>query len=168
MRLASAEVAPSFVLELLTRDGAAWVRESSDSMAPLIRPGDRLRLVPIHGNGPRRGDVVAYRRDTELIVHRVLAHDARGVLTKGDALPHRDPVTATDALVGRVVTVVTPSGRRLELDTPRWRVVGGLLAGCSWAGERAASATGEPATGVRRPAWMLTRLAAHVVAWVAR
>src|SRR5687767_15857078 len=105
MRLASADVAAPFVLDVLARDGSAWVRELSESMAPLVRAGDRLRLAPIDRARLRRGDLVAFRRGGLLVVHRVLEHHAGGVVTKGDALALRDEGIPWEALVGRVVTL---------------------------------------------------------------
>jgi hypothetical protein len=160
MRLASAETAASFVHDVLSRDGAVWVHESSDSMAPLVRAGDRLCLARAVFADVRPGQLVACRRDGQLVVHRVLWRDAAGLVTKGDGLSGRDaPVPAGD-LVGRVTVIATPPGRRIELDAFPWPVLGRVLAAVSRAGEWTRSSNGV--------AWKLTRLPAHLAAWCAR
>lgn len=163
MRLASAGVAAPFVQDVLARDGSAWVRESTDSMTPLVRAGDRLRLAPIDRAHVHPGAVVAYRRGAHLIVHRVLACDATGVVTKGDALPSRDEPVPWQAVIGRVVTLADAGGRQHELTVFPWPLFGCLVAWLS----RFAETVGE-ATPWRRAGWLLARLPMHVIARVAR
>ena len=110
------ELTADFVSEVLEREGAAWVRAASPSMAPLIQPEDQVCLVPAEPAGVRRGTVIAYRDGDRIIVHRVLATDPRGVVTKGDALADADGVVGWDRVVGRVVTIRTPRGRVVRLD----------------------------------------------------
>jgi hypothetical protein len=158
MRPASAEIAAPFVVETLGREGSVWVRESSDSMGPLLRRGDRLRLAPVERAQILPGTLVAYHGGPHLIVHRVLACIAAGVVTKGDALDHRDEPVAWEAIVARVVTIEGPRGRRIELTAAPWPALGRLLAGLS----RRADAHRARAT------WLLLRLPFHLVAWIAR
>lgn len=160
MRLASAEMAAPFVHDALARDGAVWVHESSDSMAPLVRAGDRLHLTRTAFADIRPGQLVAYERGGQLVVHRVLSRGPAGLVTKGDGLSGRDaPVAASDVL-GRVTTIVTRDGRTIRLDGSRWRALGRLLALASRASAWTASS--------RSLAWKLTRLPAHLAAWSAR
>lgn len=159
MRLASPEIAAPFVLDVLARDGAAWVHESSESMAPLVRAGDRLWLAPAAGGEVRRGQLIAYHRDGRLVVHRVLVRGARSLITKGDGLSRRDPPVAASEVVGRVTVIATARGRRIELDGFPWPALGRLLGLVSRASEW---------TRGDGMAWKLTRLPAHVAAWWAR
>lgn len=160
MRLASAETAALFVHDMLSRTGAVWVHEASDSMAPLVRAGDRLSLARAALAAVRPGQLVACRRDGQLVVHRVLWRDAAALVTKGDGLVRRDPPIAASDLVGRVTVIVTAQGRRIDLDAFPWPMLGRLLALVS----RATEWTRSPG-GV---AWKLTRLPAHLAAWWAR
>jgi hypothetical protein len=164
--MASADIAAPFVLEMLARDGHAWVRESSDSMAPLVRRGDRLCLAPEDRARVRPGALVAYLLGARLVVHRVLARHAVGVVTKGDALPERDGVVPWEAVLGRVVTLADARGRTLhDLSSLPWSLSAGALALCSRLGE----AVGRARPGAaRRAAWMLTRLPAHLLARMLR
>ena len=86
---------------------------TSGSMAPGIRPGDLVMVVPITAEevaaSPLQGAVVQMNdpgRRGRLVVHRVVGKDSTGaLLTKGDANPSRDrtPVQPSQVLgVGRV------------------------------------------------------------------
>lgn len=160
MRLASSERAAPFVHDVLAREGAVWVHESSDSMAPLVRAGDRLCLAPAALADLRPGQLVAYRRDGQLVVHRLLARDVVGLVTKGDGLSRRDAPLSPNDIVARVTAVATPRGRTLELDAFPWPLVGRFLAVVSRVSERTRSSSGLT--------WKLTRLPAHLAAWWAR
>jgi signal peptidase I len=160
MRLASPEVAAPFVHDVLARDGAVWVHESSDSMAPLVRTGDRLYLTRTAPADVWPGELVAYSRDGQLVVHRVLSRDAVSLVTKGDGLARRDAAVPLTDVVARVTVIETPRGRRIELDAFPWPALGRLLAVVSRASERTGSSSGL--------AWKLTRLPAHLAGWWAR
>lgn len=122
-----AELAADFVPDVLAREGAAWVRVASPSMGPLIRQGDELRLVPADPARVHRGMVVAYGEGDRIIVHRVLAHDPRGVVTKGDALTMSDGVVGWDRVIARVVAIRTPGGRIVRLDAFPHPLIGRAL-----------------------------------------
>ena len=121
------ELTADFVSEVLEREGAAWVRAASPSMAPLIQPEDQVCLVPAEPARVRRGTVIAYRDGDRIVVHRVLARNSRGVVTKGDALGDVDGVVGWDRVVGRAVAIRTPRGRVARLDVfPRPLIDGAL------------------------------------------
>ena len=160
MRLASAEMAAPFVHDVLSRDGAAWVHECSDSMAPLVRAGDRLHLTRTGFADVRPGQLIACIRDGRLIVHRVLSRGSSGLVTKGDGLARRDPRVTADEVVARVTAIAPRDGRTIRLDRFPWPILGRLLALVSRLSER----TG----GSGSLAWTLTRLPAHAAAWWAR
>ena len=165
MRLASADVAAPFVPDVLAREGSAWVRESTDSMAPLVRAGDRLLLAPIDRRSVRGGDLVAFRGDARLIVHRVVARGRAGVVTKGDALPSRDTEVPWTELVGRVVSLTDVRGRVHDLGSPAWSLVGRLVGRLSVLAEAFAS---PPERWWRRAGWVMLRLPVHLFAWLLR
>lgn len=168
MQPATVEMAVPFVVETLARTRTVWVIEGSDSMAPLVRAGDRLRLVPADRPHIRPGSLVAFCSDARLVVHRVLACGPAGVVTKGDALSRRDGPVSWDAVVGRVVAVAHPA-RVAELERVPWRLLGRMLAALSRVAEAVAPATSAAtATWWQRPAWVLARAPFHVVAWIAR
>src|SRR5687768_1150915 len=103
MQPASAEMTPPFVADMLARERTVWVRECTDSMAPLVRAGDLLGLASADRGHIHSGTLVAFRSGAILVVHRVLTCGAGGVVTKGDALERRDHPVPWDAVVARVI-----------------------------------------------------------------
>lgn len=94
----------------IRRRGWAFLRVSGKSMLPWIREGDIvfLRQTPIRE--VVRGDVVVFRKNGTLCVHRVLAtrgHAAPGeshvsLITKGDATADADSPVSFGDVLGRV------------------------------------------------------------------
>jgi signal peptidase I len=86
------------------------------SMYPAIRPGDALTITPIEDPVTlREGEVVAWKREHDLVVHRLIAvrcHDDRMVLvTRGDSSLVADQPILPLSLAGRV-TDIQRKGRR--------------------------------------------------------
>lgn len=107
-----------------------WFPVTGRSMLPLLRDGDRVLVA--HGCAcVRQGTIVAFWRDGDLIVHRVLrvARSQAGItfITKGDNIAHCDHPLSRDQLVGRVL-IIQRGDRVVSLDTPAWRLSGWLIA----------------------------------------
>jgi signal peptidase I len=91
-------------------------------MLPFLRDGDLLVIRPATAGEARIGDVLCYEPPAGgLCLHRVIAREKRGVVTRGDALAYVE--TVPDAAVLGVVTAVERRGRVRRLRTPaaRWR-----------------------------------------------
>ncbi len=125
-----------------------FVPITGSSMLPFIQDGDRVLVA--HGHtGVRRGDVVVFRREGQMVAHRVIrthGSDASPTfVTKGDNAPQFDPPLSADEIVGRVLAIERDA-RHTSLDTAAWRVLGWLIAvgtlawtrlyGWSWALKR--------------------------------
>ena len=85
------------------------------SMHPTIRNGERVTLRRLGPLGARPGDIVAFRRRDQLVLHRVL--EVRldedwelAYLTAGDGLKRDDGVQNERAIVGKVIRVHAPAG----------------------------------------------------------
>jgi signal peptidase I len=103
---------------------------SGDSMLPLIRHGDRVRLK--YGtDGIERGEVIVFRQGQGLVAHRVLSSAAGDsglhFLTKGDNVLRADSPVAADDVLGRVLAIKR-GARQMSLDTPAWRTASWLTA----------------------------------------
>lgn len=162
----SAEMTLPFVVDTLTRERTVWVREFTDSMAPLVRAGDRLHLAAADRAHIRPGTLVAFRSGGIVVVHRVLSCTPTGVVTKGDALERRDRPVPWDAVVARVIAVA--HGDRVVSVLARfpWPALGRGFAALSRIGE--AVAPSGAANRWRDPAWRLARLPFHLVARLTR
>ena len=77
-------------------------------MAPALRDGDRLRVVP---GGGAIGEIVVARRGGVLVAHRLVRVERALAITRGDGCRTDDPPVPVSALVGRVVEVER-GGRR--------------------------------------------------------
>ena len=108
---------------------AACITVTGWSMAPALRPGDRVLLAD---GALRVGDVVVVTAPQRLLVHRVVAFVAARdgsepgfVITRGDGVRHCDAPSPLASVLGRVVAVERNGRRRPvpeRLRTPRWLV----------------------------------------------
>jgi signal peptidase I len=109
------------IAEALKRRGRISLRVHGTSMLPWVRPGDIALIRMISGENVRCGDVVLFRREDHLFVHRIVEKrgslDAAELLSKGDAQPASDGVVGEQELLGRVVRIYR-DGRRINLDAP--------------------------------------------------
>ena len=95
-------------------------------MLPFLRDGDVLEIRPAPAAEIGIGDVICYEPPSGgLCLHRVVARDGRGFVTRGDALAYVEVVPAA-AVLGRV-SAVERRGRRLAARHPggalAWRVI---------------------------------------------
>jgi signal peptidase I len=118
--------------ELFKRKGAGWMTVITGSMTPLIRSGDQVLIQQTNPESIRFGDIVMFRRDMDLIVHRVLKRrrTADGFLftEKGDAVIDPGKFKA-DSVVGRI-TMVKRENQILNLDSPLSKAVNLVLSVC--------------------------------------
>ena len=105
--------------ELLGDGYRVRFRPRGVSMFPTIRSGDPLTVEPVRADEVKRGDVVLYRSDRGMIVHRVERILDRGegdltFLLRGDAAQALDRPVGAGRLLGRVA-VREHGGRSLDL-----------------------------------------------------
>lgn len=111
----------------LKRRGRISLRVHGTSMQPWVRPKDIAMIRQISMENVRCGDVVLFRRENHLFVHRIV--EKRGslnsfqLLSKGDAHPTSDGVVHQQELLGRVIRICR-DGRRIDLDAPRQLALG--------------------------------------------
>lgn len=87
----------------LLEQGMLRLKVTSQSMSPLLLPGDYVLVKPTSTEAIRRGDLLVTRREEGYLTHRLIAIDERGWRTKGDQNGQADaPVEVTD-IVGLVV-----------------------------------------------------------------
>lgn len=115
--------------ELFAKKGKGWLSVLTGSMAPLIRPGDEVLIESVPASQVGNGDIILFRRNGELIVHRVLRKlkKAHGVyfLEQGDARHLMEAVSA-DMVLGRVAKVKSGS-KVFDLAPPLSRVTSKAL-----------------------------------------
>jgi len=115
------------VSDALQRRGRISLRVHGTSMLPWVRPHDIALIRQISIEHVRCGDVVLFRRENHLFVHRIVEKrgplDASQLFSKGDAHPTSDGLVQEQELLGRVVRIYR-NGRRLDLDAPRQLALG--------------------------------------------
>jgi signal peptidase I len=111
----------------LKRRGRISLRVHGTSMLPWVRPGDIALIRQISIENVRCGDVVLFRRENHLLVHRIVEKrgslNASRLFSKGDAHPTSDGVVQKQELLGRVMRIYR-GGRRIDLDAPRQLALG--------------------------------------------
>jgi signal peptidase I len=109
------------ISQALHKRGRISLRVYGTSMLPWVRPGDIALIRQISLDNVRCGDVVLFRRENHLFVHRIVEKkgplDAAQLFAKGDALPNADGKIAEQELLGRVVRIYR-KGHRINLDAP--------------------------------------------------
>ncbi len=91
----------------------------SDSMWPLLRTGDTIRVQPIDPATIRVGEVVVVRRNADLITHRLIARDGEQWVTCGDNAIFADAPVLQTACLGRVIAI-EGGGQSIDITQPRW------------------------------------------------
>jgi signal peptidase I len=106
---------------------------SGMSMLPFIKNGDSV-VVHHTREGIGVGSIVAFRKEREIIIHRVIKmEEVNGkttLLTKGDFNIKPDNAFEEDYLVGKVIGI-NSRGRQINLDTYFWSIMGRLISSCS-------------------------------------
>ena len=100
--------------EVLRSSGHLRLQVTGWSMLPTICPGDTLVLESAMAADISEGDIVLFRRDRRLFVHRALARTSHDQwLTRGDAMPYTDSPIGDNELLGRVLYLIR-NGRCVE------------------------------------------------------
>ncbi|MFI5056823.1 MAG: signal peptidase I [Candidatus Acidiferrales bacterium] len=114
----------------LERRGRVSLCVQGTSMLPWVRPGDIANIRRVSADAIRCGDVVLFRRKSQLFVHRIIEkRGARGAAqfrAKGDAHPTCDGLLEQQELLGRVMRIYR-RGRRIDLDAPGQLALGFLI-----------------------------------------
>lgn len=126
------QVVKGLLKEGLERNQRARLQVSSQSMRPLLRPGDTILVQQIDPIQLAMGDLVVLDRNADLAIHRLIKLDIdEQYHTKGDNVPFSDPPVSGTKILGRVVAI--ERGRRcIDLTAPQWARVNrmmGLISG---------------------------------------
>jgi hypothetical protein len=115
------------IADALKRRGRISLRVHGTSMQPWVRPEDIALIRQISIENVRCGDVVLFRREHQLFVHRIVEKrgslNATQLFSKGDAHPTSDGAVQEQELLGRVMRIYR-NGRRIDLDAPRQLALG--------------------------------------------
>lgn len=101
---------------LLSEGKTVRIRADGNSMYPSIKAGSIIFVEPYEPETkPRRGDIIAWTRDSGFIVHRLVSIYSqkmqRHYVTRGDCCAAEDKPITIDQIVGKVVRVENPEGK---------------------------------------------------------
>ena len=129
-------------LTLLSEGKTIRIKAHGYSMYPRIKPGSLILIEPINIKGfPRPGEIIAIRRETGLIVHRLSKTiNKNGVtfyIARGDSNAYADNPIKIDKIAGRIVRAESTGENTVPADirintkpnyfVNRIRVIGLLL-----------------------------------------
>jgi signal peptidase I len=102
--------------------GSLRLTVTSDSMRPLLQPGDEAVVQPVDPEALQPGDVIVVERGGEWITHRLVAVDERGWHTHGDNTRYADEAASAAEIVGRV-SAIERGDQTIDLQQARWRAI---------------------------------------------
>jgi signal peptidase I len=94
----------------LLHSGTLRLKVNGWSMIPTIWPGDTLIISRLNHVDIQPGEIVLYRRNQRIFVHRVAANYSgaatQEVVTQGDCMPQADPPVPSRDILGRLDFIV--------------------------------------------------------------
>lgn len=104
---------------LLAEGKTIRVRADGYSMYPAIRPGSVILIEPLPAElFPVPGEILAWKRDAGLVVHRLVSiiRNDTGTLfiTRGDSCSDEDQPVTGEQIAGKVIAVEDPSGKTIK------------------------------------------------------
>ena len=97
-------------------------RLKGDSMFPLLRNNnDEVILRPCNGEDLQPMDVVLFRYKGKHVLHRIVHREGNHLLLQGDGSYIAKEECYTDDVVGKVHTVIRPSGKAIPTNSWLWR-----------------------------------------------
>ena len=104
------------MIELLRSGQSVRFVARGSSMWPSIPPGSRLEVLPCPAEELKVGELAAFDRGGQLVVHRVTQQEAGGVRMQGDNREVSDGEIPPEQILGRATIL---HRRRLNLRWPR-------------------------------------------------
>jgi signal peptidase I len=95
-------------LTLLAEGKTIRIKAHGYSMFPSIKPGSLILIEPLNVKGiPHEGEIIAIRRETGLIVHRLskilYKNGVTCYIARGDSNAYADKPVKIDKIAGRIV-----------------------------------------------------------------
>ena len=108
-------------LKLLSEGKSIRVKAHGYSMYPSIKPGSMVLIEPIMVRGaPGPGEIIAIKRESGLIVHRLVRTVAKNGITwyiaRGDSNAHADTPVGINMIVGRITGADTTGENPVPAD----------------------------------------------------
>ena len=93
------------------------------SMFPLLRNEcDEVVLTPCQENELRPMDVVLFRYQGKHVLHRIIRREGSKLYIQGDCSFVAKEECLTSDVVGKVSTIIRPSGKQIAVNSWQWRL----------------------------------------------
>lgn len=107
MNKGSRDIVKNVGFKLLSEGKSIRIKAHGYSMYPAIKPGSLVLIEPIQLKGaPRAGEIIAIKRETGLVVHRLVKTEARSGVTwyiaRGDSNAYADNPVRIEKIAGRI------------------------------------------------------------------
>jgi signal peptidase I len=108
-------------LTLLSEGKTIRIKAHGYSMYPCIKPGSLILIEPLNVKGmPVEGEIVAIRRESGLIVHRlsviITKNGITSYIARGDSNANADNPVKIDKIAGRIVRAETTGENQVLAD----------------------------------------------------
>ncbi len=113
------QIGCELVADALRAGAETHVRVMGTSMLPALWPGDIL-VIRGGAGAPCTGEIVLFLRYRRLFAHRVVRATESKVITRGDALPDRDPPVRASEVLGVVVRIIRDDSRPVSAAPPSY------------------------------------------------
>ena len=142
MNKGNRDIVKNVGFNLLSEGKSIRIKAHGYSMYPAIKPGSLILIEPIHVKGaPRPGEIIAVKRETGLVVHRLVRTEARSGVTwyvaRGDSNAYADNPVTIEMIAGRITGAEATGENRVPADirinkkpnyiVNRLRVIGMLI-----------------------------------------
>ncbi len=125
----------SLAAEVLRKSGELRLCVTGTSMLPSIWPGDIVRIEAAATAEPN--DILLFRRNERLFLHRVIGRDGRRLITRGDTHKAADPPVQPHEILGKAIAIERGTG--LSKLAPVRGVRRGLAVALRWSPLRRAA-----------------------------
>lgn len=99
---------------------------NGNSMFPYLQDNELVKVEPVGAEQPRKGDIVVFERNGQLIAHRLIKKKDNHYITKGDFCLKRDEPFSSDLLIGQI-TAIFRGDKVIVLNRFKHRLAGILL-----------------------------------------
>ena len=113
----------SWVESEIARGRSVRFRSKGVSMHPFIRDGkDEILLSPCTASELAPMDVVLFKYRGVHMLHRIIQREGNRLTIKGDGSYTTEEKCTVEDVVGRVETIIRPSGKIISVDSWKWKL----------------------------------------------
>jgi signal peptidase I len=107
-RQSNQSIVKNIGLTLLSEGKTIRIKAHGYSMYPSIKPGSLILIEPLKINGlPRPGEIIAIKRESGLVVHRLIKiinkNGVTSYIARGDSNAYADNPVKIEKIAGRIV-----------------------------------------------------------------